>query len=87
MFGYNTKFSGLANKELEMYCHQLGELAFKFLGVKGLKDVLGRKVILVVYTTILFVLLLALQQRQGKRGILAWQRNGNGGTLMKLSTK
>ena len=39
MFGYNTKFSGLANKELEMYCHQLGELAFKSLGVKGLNFV------------------------------------------------
>ena len=27
LFGYNTKFSGLAKKE--MYCHQLGELAFR----------------------------------------------------------
>ena len=26
LFGYSTKFSGLANKE--MYGHQLGELAF-----------------------------------------------------------
>ena len=26
LFGYNTKFSGLANKE--MYGHQLGEVAF-----------------------------------------------------------
>ena len=26
LFGYNTKFSGLANKET--YSHQLGELAF-----------------------------------------------------------
>ena len=26
--GYNTKFSGLANKE--MYGHQLGELAFRY---------------------------------------------------------
>ena len=34
LFGYNTKFSGIANKE--MYGLQLGEFSFQILGVKGL---------------------------------------------------
>ena len=33
LFGYNTKFSGLANKE--MYGHQLGELALRSWEWKG----------------------------------------------------
>ena len=33
LFGCNTKFSGLANRE--MYDHQLGELAFRSWERKG----------------------------------------------------
>ena len=35
LLGYNTKFSGPANKE--MSGHQLGELAFRSWELKGLK--------------------------------------------------